>query len=265
MGHLCAAFGLMPIAGVGRRWGARRWQAEHVSDTAPDSELITIDDDGTTWQFDRSFLESNWTCIWGDGCKGILDRPSEDLMQGCCSLGAVLDPDEARMLSALAPMVSPERFQFHEEAERSGVFADPSGENGWHTRVVDDGCIFLNRPGFSGGAGCALHLEALANDERPIDWKPGVCWQLPVHIDWEPTGDDTETATMRPWKRADWGDHGKTMAWCCTEEPEAYRGDRQVIDTLADEIEEMVGTPVFVELQSRIRRGPGRSPDFSPR
>ena len=29
------------------------------------------------------------------------------------------------------------------------------------TRVVDGACVFLNRPGFSGGAGCALHRTRL--------------------------------------------------------------------------------------------------------
>lgn len=214
---------------------------------------ITIDDDGTTWRFDRTFLESNWTCIWGEGCKGILDRPAAELQQGCCSLGAELDPDEARALSALAPMVAPARFQFHAEAAADGIFAGlSSDEAGWHTRVVDDACIFLNRPGFDGGAGCALHLEAVAQGERPIDWKPGVCWQLPIHVDYEATGDDTETANVRAWRRADWGEHGETMAWCCTEEPDAYQGSERVIDSLADEIAAMVGTPVFLELRRRL-------------
>ena len=35
--------------------------------------------------------------------------------------------------------------------------------------------------------------------------------------------------------RRDWGDDGDPMAWCCTEEPEAYVGDRSVVESLADE------------------------------
>ena len=31
----------------------------------------------------------------------------------------------------------------------------------WRTRLVDDACIFLNRPGFAAGPGCALHLHAM--------------------------------------------------------------------------------------------------------
>ncbi len=43
------------------------------------------------------------------------------------------------------------------------------------------------------------------------------------------------------------------MAWCCTEGAEAYVGDRPVIETLAEELEEVVGTEVFVELRRRLR------------
>ncbi len=34
-------------------------------------------------------------------------------------------------------------------------------------------------------------------------------------------GNGVEVATVRRWTRADWGDEGDTMAWCCTEAHEA--------------------------------------------
>ena len=55
---------------------------------ASDAGFIEIVRDDTVWRFEREFLESNWTCLFGRGCKGILDRPAEELNQGCCSLGA---------------------------------------------------------------------------------------------------------------------------------------------------------------------------------
>ena len=213
--------------------------------------IETIDDGDTIWRFDRAFLESNWTCIWGRGCLGILDEPAEHLGQGCCSVGAELgDEDEARMISALAAMLDPERFQFHAEAADGGVFSDDSRVN---TRVVDGACIFLNRPGFEGGAGCALHLAAIDADEPPIEWKPSVCWQLPLRVEWEALADGREQATVRRWSRADWGEEGKTMAWCCTEGERAYVGDRPVIESLAEELEAIVGHDVYVELRARFR------------
>jgi hypothetical protein len=212
-----------------------------------------IDDGRTTWRFDRPFLESNWTCIWGRGCLGILDEPAEQLGQGCCSVGAEFgDEDEARMVSALAAMLRPDRFEHHAAAAdlgEGGIFSDETRTN---TRVVDGACVFLNRPGFAGGAGCALHLAAVDAGESPIEWKPSVCWQLPVKVDWEPADDGREIATVRRWSRADWGDEGQTMAWCCTEGDRAYVGDRPVIDSLADEIEDLVGSAVYVELRRRL-------------
>ena len=73
---------------------------------------MEIDDgDGTVWRFDAEFFTSRWTCIWGHGCLGILSEPAEELGQGCCSIGADLgDEDEARLISALAATLAPERF-----------------------------------------------------------------------------------------------------------------------------------------------------------
>ena len=60
------------------------------------------------------------------------------------------------------------------------------------------------------------------------------------------------------------------MAWCCTEGDRAYVGDRPVIESLGNEISEIVGRPVYVELRrrlapddvrqgrSRIRSSPGK-------
>jgi hypothetical protein len=224
------------------------WQGLSVSDDDAEQDL-DVDAGDTVWRFDRQWLGSRWTCIWGRGCQGILAEPAEHLGQGCCSLGAEIDgDDEARNIAALAATLSPALFEHHDEASSGGVFNDDTLTN---TRVVNGACIFLNRPTFDGGAGCALHLAAVASDESPIDWKPSVCWQLPVKVDWEMRDDDVEVATVRGWTRRDWGDDGDVMAWCCTEQPEAYVGDRAVIDSLGEELEAIVGTPVFVELRRR--------------
>lgn len=202
--------------------------------------------DGTTWLVDLDFLTSNWRCIWGEGCLGILDEPAEELQQGCCSVGAeMLDADEAMLVSALAPTLDPERFQFHAEAATHGVFSDETRTN---TRVVEGACVFLNRPGFAGGVGCALHLAAVDAGEAPMDWKPEVCWQLPLRITRHNDG-----ATLRRWSRADWGSDGETMHWCCTEGERAYVGDRPVIESLAEEIEALVGPDVARAIAVEIR------------
>ena len=212
--------------------------------------MVEIDGGETVWRFERSFLESNWTCIWGRGCSGILPRPAEHLGQGCCSIGADLgDEDEARLISALAATLEPDSFEHHAEAQDDGIFRD---EERSHTRVVDGACIFFNRPGFAGGAGCALHIAALDAGESPTEWKPSVCWQLPIKVDWAEGEGDTEVATVRRWSRADWGHEGKTMAWCCTEGERAYVGEERVLESLGTELEQIVGTDVYVELTRRV-------------
>lgn len=252
--------------------------SRNAPDTPHDAEdFVEIVRSDTVWRFEREFLESNWTCLFGKGCKGILDHDAADLNQGCCSLGAHFGDGpagqaEAMNVDAYAAMLTPEQFQFHHvvhapearvEAGDEAV-ADTSGAvaNGifgdrerTHTRVVDGACIFLNRPGFSGGEGCALHIAALDGGESPTEWKPSVCWQLPLRIDWEAIDAETEVATVRRWNRQDWGDHGTTMAWCCTERAdggEAYCGDEQVIDSMADSLTALAGDEVYVELRRRL-------------
>lgn len=215
-----------------------------------DEEWLEILDDDTLWRFDRGFLQSNWTCIWGRGCLGILDEPAEHLQQGCCSVGAELgDETEAMNVSALAATVPTALWQFHDRVDEFDVFSDATRTN---TKVVEGACIFLNRPGFTGGPGCALHLAAVDAGESPIDWKPSVCWQLPIRIDWQMQPDGVEHATVRRWSRADWGPEGKTMAWCCTEGDRAHVGDRPVVESLGEELSAITGQAVYVQLRQRL-------------
>jgi len=223
---------------------------DEATGQSQDEAMEEIDDGHTVWRFDTSFLRSNWTCIWGRGCQGILPEPAEQLGQGCCSVGADLgDEDEARTISALAATLEPARFEHHVQATEGGIFADATRLT---TRIVDGACIFLNRPGFVGGPGCALHLAALDEGESPIHWKPSVCWQLPIKVDWQVGDGGTEVATVRRWDRRDWGAEGTTMAWWCTEGSQAYVGDRPVIDSLGAEIDEITGPAVRIELRRRL-------------
>ncbi len=223
--------------------------------TEPNDPIV--DPDGVSWTFDHDFLQSNWTCIWDRGCAGIEAHAAPIAQLGCCSQGAELhDDDELRTIAALAALLEPEEFQFHAEAAAGGIVADDRNEyDRQQTRRVDGACIFLNRPGFTGGAGCALHRGATEFDEPPMDWKPSVCWQLPLRIDWTEVDADTETATVRRWTRADWSKHGETMAWCCTERSEggeAYCGDESVVVSMRDELTALAGDEVYVELTRRL-------------
>ena len=213
------------------------------------SEFVEIAEGGTVWRFERDFLQSKWTCLWGRGCKGILDHAAEELMQGCCSVGAEMaDEEEAMTISALAATLPAHIWQHQAQRDADDIFSNDERRN---TKLVDGACIFLNRPGFAGGVGCALHIAADVAGESPTDWKPSVCWQLPIRVDWEDHG-DTEHATVRRWSRADWGNEGKTMAWCCTEGTDAYVGDQQVVDSLATELTAIAGETVYVRLRAQL-------------
>jgi hypothetical protein len=124
------------------------------------------------------------------------------------------------------------------------------------TRLHKGACIMLNRPDHPGGAGCALHQAAVEAGERPLDWKPDVCWQLPLRLE-ESTDDHGHvTSTLREWKRRDWGAGGAEFHWWCTDDPLAFRAAQPAYEVLRDEIVEMVGeTPfrLFVELVERRR------------
>ena len=112
------------------------------------------------------------------------------------------------------------------------------------TRVVNGACIFLNEPDFAGGAGCALHIAALEAGERYIDWKPDVCWQLPLRLEHHTDDNGYVTSTLREWKRRDWGEGGDEFHWWCTESDDAFVG----------------GVPAYHYLPRRDRRDgrPGR-------
>jgi hypothetical protein len=222
-------------------------------DVAPETYEHFVDPiDGTQWQIDVAFLDSSWTCIWDGDCQGILEEAAPELGQGCCSVGArMLDDDEARRIEALGLMLDPARFQFHAAAMTGGVFLDSERTA---TRIVDGACIFLNRPGFDGGEGCALHLAAVDDDDDPMEWKPSVCWQFPLRV--EESGDGMRRLRRR--RRSDWG--SDPLAWCCTEAdggaPElgvtAYRGSVPVSISLRPELEALVGPEIVGQLADRL-------------
>jgi hypothetical protein len=210
-------------------------------------------DEERTWVFDVTFLMSPWTCIYGDGCLGVLTGPAPELHQGCCSYGAhFIDDEDLATVEAAAARLTDDQWQFRRSAKRGGfVHTEPDGTR--VTRNVRGACIFLNRPGFANGAGCALHQAALQAGERPMDWKPDVCWQLPLRLQEHTDDHGHVTSTLREWKRRDWGDGGLEFHWWCTEGPEAFVGHSPVYVTLRDEIVELVGDAVYALLTEQLR------------
>ena len=232
--------------------------------SVPAHEWVSFDDpdEDRTWVFDVTFLSSSWTCIYGRGCRGVLTEPAPELLQGCCSYGAhFVDDDDVRRVEKAAESLGDEDWQFRRRAMRKGITRTTKrGET--VTRLVDGACIFLNRPGFRSGPGCALHYAALSTGRRPLDLKPEVCWQLPLRREDRVDDDGHVTSTVGQWERRHWGPGGKEFAWWCTEERHAFVGTKPVYEELADELAEMTGKKVQRALAAYLedRRRGARTP-----
>jgi len=209
-------------------------------------EWASFDVDGSTYLFDLTFLTSNWTCIFGDGCLGVLTAPAPELVHGCCTYGAhFTGKKDRKKTERYAERLTAEQWQLKAEAAALGGPIHKNEDGDTVSHVVDGACIFLNRVGFPTGPGCALHSAALEIGERPLDWKPEVCWQLPLRLDHHVDDNQHYTYTLREWKRRDWGEGGEEFHWWCTETDEAFVGAEPVYETLRDDIIELVGTAPY--------------------
>jgi len=213
---------------------------------------ISIDDneDKTRWVFDTDFLLSNYNCIYGSGCESISTEFNSTL--GCCTVGAHLgDKQDIADVEKAALRLTDDDWQLKSFAmSRKGPFKKSGDEI--VTRLSDGACIFLNREDFHAGAGCALHLGALNRGERPIDWKPDVCWQVPIQLDVHENSYDFSTVLVREWERRDWGDGGEDFHWWCTEEKKAYNSKNKLYLSMKDELIELVGEDIYDRLKEKL-------------
>lgn len=222
----------------------------------PDAhEWVSFEDPelSRTWMFDVTFLESNWTCIFGHGCQGVLTGPAAELVQGCCSYGAHLSDEADRdRVERAAARLSADQWQFKARGAKGTTKVSRSGE--MSTRLVKDACIFLNRPDFHRGAGCAFHVMALDTGESYVGLKPEVCWQLPLRREDEVTDDGHVITRIAQWDRRHWGGGGEDFHWWCTEAPEAFVGRTRVADSMREELVAMVGDEVYAMLMAHLDR-----------
>jgi hypothetical protein len=223
-----------------------------VPDDAHEWVSFEDEDEERTWVFDVTFLVSNWTCIFGRGCQGVLTGPAEELQQGCCSYGAhFIDGADRRRVEKVAATLTAEQWQFRSKAKKGGVAKkNRAGES--VTRLVDGACIFLNRPGFPTGPGCALHVAALERGRNPLELKPEVCWQLPLRRDDATDDDGRVITTITQWDRKHWGVGGEQFHWWCTEAPEAFVGTRPVYEEMGPELTAMVGKKTYRRLKAYL-------------
>jgi hypothetical protein len=224
------------------------------------AKWVLIPDGDRLWRFDAAFLRSDWRCSFGSGCRGIHPTQDPRRSDGCCTYGAgITDAEDFGVVTKAAQSLTEDEWQFARYAKRKNWWKrKPNGEI--FTRVVEGGCIFLNRPGFSTGPGCALHARAIADGINALHRKPNVCWQLPLRVD-EDFGDDRRTTTVRRWERLDFGTDGEPLHWWCTEgfgdgnssrQDPANRGTRPAWQELEPELRALCGDQVFELLAAAL-------------
>ncbi len=208
-----------------------------------------------TWLFDTTFLLSDYNCIYGSGCCSIDTSPDTSDYLGCCTHGAhFVDDEDRESVAEYTALLTDEHWQYRERAARKGGPLKQKKNGDWVTRKVDGACIFLNREGFAGGPGCALHQGALAHGQRPLDWKPDVCWQVPIHLDIHEDEYGHETIFVRAWQRRDWGPGGDEFHWWCIDDDVAYNAVAPLYITARDELVEMIGPDIYAQLVEELDR-----------
>lgn len=217
------------------------------------TDWLELDDEATTWLFDTSFLLSSFQCIYGQGCRSIDVEPDPTETLGCCVHGAhFVDRADRKRVAARAKQLNEDEWEQFANATGRGGPLKKNKKGEWVTRKVGGVCIFLNREGFAGGSGCALHIGALNRGERPLDWKPTVCWQVPIRLDVHTDDYGYETVLVRAWQRRDWGPGGDEFNWWCTDADEAYTAAAPVYLTASEELIELVGDDVYCRLVAEL-------------
>lgn len=182
------------------------------------------------------FLLSSYDCQFGKGCKGI---SAKDPDLGCCANGAYLEEKDLPLLEKRVAALTPDIWQ-HYGAEYLEKVKDEKKfgfkkKTGYKTALVDpknrvSGCVFANREGFEGGTGCALHIAAVRAGENYRDWKPTICWQFPILVDYSPDL-DMNILRMFHWGKDEYD-------WFCTH----------------DEVAWVSETPLYLTLEEDLRR-----------
>jgi hypothetical protein len=212
-------------------------------------------DEEQVFRCDLTWLTSSYTCIFGQGCRGIYaDAPDV----GCCTLGAhFADADDERRVAAYVAQLTPVDWQFHPQGDvvvDDWVEVDDDGERKTLT-VVHEGqqaCVFHNRTDFPTGAGCALHGLALRQGRNPLETKPDVCWQLPIRRTYRTVERQDQTSytevSIGEYDRRGWGPGGHDLDWYCSGNTEAHVAAEPVFVTHEAELTELMGAPAYAEL-----------------
>jgi len=219
-------------------------------------EFVDPADAEQVFRCDLTWLTSFWACIFGAGCPGIyFEQPDA----GCCTLGAHFsETADERRVQRFVDELTPADWQRHAVGRSRKAWVETDAEGARKTRVVDGSCVFLNQPGWSGGAGCALHTLALRTGRHPVETKPDVCWQLPIRRTYEnvtrPDGTEILVVTISEYDRRGWGAGGHDLDWYCSGNTEAHVAADPVFLSCERELRELMGESAYAELAGHCRQ-----------
>lgn len=224
---------------------------EHVEFLDPDNDEHLI-------RADLTWLLSSWTCVFARGCHGIIAGRDDE---GCCSHGAFFtDADDEKRVRAAARLLTPQTWQHYRRGfDRYTEMDSIDGQTpARRTATRSDGpCVFLNGADFPGGGGCALHAQALRDGKHPLEYKPDVCWQLPVRReqDWikRPDGKEVLLSVIGEFDRRGWGEGGHDLHWWCTSSPEAHVGAQPMFVEYGPELTALIGPKAYDTLARLCR------------
>jgi hypothetical protein len=226
------------------------------------------DDADHRFRVNVSFLLSNYRCIWGCGCPGLLNARA-DSEAACCERGVTFvdEDDFAHVADMVEELTAEDCDNLEHVRERGWYLAGPSGRP-YKTRKLGGSCIFTNRTGGPAGKpGCSFHHLAARQGKHPSETKPSICWTLPLNFSHEapeePGGPHTTIVsafTADAWSGTDDDeepDGRGHMGYWCVDTPDAYRAAQPVYRTFETELRKRMGDRPYerlVELLEQVER-----------
>jgi len=226
------------------------------------------DEPGRQYRINVSFLLSNYRCIWGSGCQGLLNR-GVDPEAACCERGVTfIDADDFAHVEQMVEELTPDDCDNLDHVRDRGWYQASQSGRPYKTRKLGGACIFVNRSGGPAGKpGCAFHHSAVRQGKHPSETKPFICWSLPLNFSEEAPDEPGGPATkiVSAFTADAWGgtdddeepDGRGHMGFWCIDTPDAYRGDRPVYRSLEVELRKELGDAVYerlVELLDAIEK-----------
>lgn len=224
------------------------------------------DDPDKRFRVNVSFLLSNYQCIWGRGCPGLLNH-SADPEAACCERGVTfVDENDFAHVSEMVGELTAADCDNIDHVRERGWYQQSKAGVPYKTRKLGGSCIFTNRAGGAAGKpGCAFHHLAQRKGVSATETKPFICWTLPLNFSHEPAEETGGPSTMivSAFSADAWGgtnddeeDDGRGhMGYWCIDTPDAYGGAKPVYRSLETELRKGMGDAAYermVELLEEV-------------